>query len=176
MASLADHVRYRDAREADAEALAALFAETFTETFGHLYGPRDLADFLSEQTPAHWAEQLRDPAFAVRIAEDEGGAVGLAKLGPLKLPVGEDTGDALELRQLYVLDRVRGSGVARTLMDWLLGEARGRGARQLFLSVYTENPRAQRFYARYGFTEVGPYVFKVGDHEDADMIMKLALG
>ena len=168
-------IHYRDANEGDAEALAALFSDTFRETFGHLYKQADLAAFLSEHTPGHWQEQLRDGAFAVRIAEANGAAVGLAKLGPLKLPV-EPAGPALELRQLYVSKEVRGSGVAATLMDWLIGEAQGRGARELYLSVYTDNPRARRFYARYGFRDVGPYVFMVGSQADEDIIMRLSLG
>src|SRR5690348_8489731 len=94
-------IHYRDANEGDAEALAALFSDTFQETFGHLYKPADLAAFLSEHTAGVWEEQLRDGAFAVRMAEADGVAVGLAKLGPLKLPV-KPAGPALELRQLYV--------------------------------------------------------------------------
>jgi GNAT superfamily N-acetyltransferase len=168
-------IHYRDANAGDAAALAALFGDTFRKTFGHLYKPADLAAFLSEHTAGHWQEQLRDGAFAVRIAEADGAAVGLAKLGPLKLPV-EPAGPALELRQLYVRQEVRGSGVAATLMDWLIGEARRRGARELYLSVYTDNPRARRFYARYGFGEVGPCVFMVGSQADEDIMMRLAIG
>jgi diamine N-acetyltransferase len=167
-------IHYRAANEGDAEALAALFSDTFRETFGHLYKQADLTAFLSEHTAGHWKEQLRDDAFAVRIAQANGVAIGLAKLGPLKLPV-EPAGPALELRQLYVTKEVRGSGVAATLMDWLIGEAQGRGAQLLYLSVYTDNPRAQRFYARYGFDEVGPCVFMVGSQADQDIIMRRSL-
>ena len=161
---------YRDANESDAEALAALFSETFRETFGHLYSAADLAAFLAEHTADRWKEQLRDPAFSVRLAEDDC-AIGLAKLGPVKLPV-EVGLPALELRQLYVLQRVRGSGVAATLMDWAIERARARGAHELYLSVYTGNARAQRFYRRYGFADVGPCVFMVGNQADEDIIMR----
>jgi ribosomal protein S18 acetylase RimI-like enzyme len=171
---MSDQPRFRDANEADADALAALFADVFIETFGHLYAPADLAAFLEGQTPPHWAEQLRDDAFAVRIAEDEGGAVGLAKIGPVKLPVDTADGD-VELRQLYVHGRARGSGVAATLMDWTITQARLRGAKNLYLSVYTDNIRAQRFYARYGFVLIGPCVFMVGNQADEDIVMRLSL-
>jgi ribosomal protein S18 acetylase RimI-like enzyme len=166
-----DRIHFRDARVEDAAELAALFRETFTETFGHLYRADDLAAFLGEHTPEHWAEQLRDPQFAVRIAERDGMAVGLAKLGPVKLPV-DDKANALELRQLYVAAEVRGSGIAAELMEWLVREARERGAAALYLSVYTDNERAQRFYRRYGFVSVGPCVFMVGSQPDEDVIMR----
>ena len=107
-------VLYRDANESDAVSLATLFTDTFTETFQHLYASSDLAAFLAQHSADHWAEQLRDPAFAVRVAEQNEQAVGLAKIGPVKLPV-EDPGLSLELRQLYVIQHVRGSGVAAEL-------------------------------------------------------------
>lgn len=169
-----DDIQYRNANEEDADALAGLFHDTFGETFGHLYRPADLAAFLAEHTAEHWREQLRDGGFAVRIAEEGRAAVGFAKLGPVKLPV-EPSGPALEVRQLYVVQRVRGSGVAAKLMDWLIREAGARGAQDLYLSVYTDNPRAQRFYARYGFVEVGPCVFMVGSQADKDIVMKRSL-
>jgi GNAT superfamily N-acetyltransferase len=162
------------ATERDAGALAALFRDTFTETFQHLYAPSDLAAFLAQHTAEHWAEQIRDRAFAVRMAEQDERAVGLAKLGPVKLPV-ENASLSLELRQLYVLQHMRGSGVAGQLTAWAISEARSRGARNLYLSVYTENRRAQRFYSRYGFVEEGPCVFTVGNQADEDIIMRLTL-
>jgi ribosomal protein S18 acetylase RimI-like enzyme len=60
-------------------------------------------------------------------------------------------------------------------MDWVLEEARRRGAEQLFLSVFTDNHRARRFYARYGFEPVGTYAFMVGTHADEDIIMRARL-
>jgi GNAT superfamily N-acetyltransferase len=170
---MADQIIYRDATEADAGALAELFRESFCATFGHLYTPANLATFLAGHGPEQWVEQLRDEAIPVRIAESDG-LVGLAKLGPLKLPV-ETEAPAMELRQIYVLHRMHGAGVGVQLMDWAIAEARRRGAAELYLSVYTDNFRAQRFYEKYGFVAVGPYVFMVGDHADEDIIMKLVL-
>jgi RimJ/RimL family protein N-acetyltransferase len=60
-------------------------------------------------------------------------------------------------------------------MDWVLAEARRQGAEQLYLSVFTDNIRAQRFYARYGFEPVGTYAFMVGTHADEDIIMRARL-
>lgn len=165
---------YRNANEADAAALADLFSETFTETFGHLYEEADLAAFLRDRTAFHWAEQLRDDAFAVRIAEDQSGMVGLAKIAPVKLPV-ENSEPSLELRQLYVHQRARGAGVAANLMEWVIEQARARSAKDLYLSVYSDNLRAKRFYARYGFVEVGPCVFMVGNQADEDVIMRRSI-
>jgi GNAT superfamily N-acetyltransferase len=167
-------ITYRDATAADAGLMARLGPESFTETFGHLYTPENLAAFLVNHSEANWHGELTDPRFAVRIAEENGVAVGFAKVGPPSLPF-EVEGPATELRQLYVLQPWQGAGVAHALMDWILEEARRRGAAQLFLSVFTDNHRARAFYARYGFEAVGTYAFMVGSHADEDIIMRLKL-
>ena len=164
----------RDAALADVPALVALFEQVFDETFAHLYRPADLHAFLSQNGEELWRAQLSDPSFAIHVVDDGGVLAGYTKLGPLRLPV-EPRGPALELRQLYVARAWHGTEVGRTLMDWTIAEARRRHARHLFLSVYTENPRARRFYERYGFEEVGPYKFMVGEQADDDIILRLDL-
>ncbi len=164
----------RRAAAGDAPALAALARRSFSETFGHLYAPDDLAAFLCRHTPEAWAAEIADPRFAVLVAEAEGKLVAYLKLGPKTLPVEAD-GSVTELRQFYVLGPWQGLGLAPTMMDWALAEARGRGSDCMLLSVFVDNPRAQRFYARYGFERVGSYTFMVGSHADEDHIMRLAL-
>jgi len=167
-------ISYRDATPADAPALATLGADSFTQTFGHLYAPADLALFLEKHSAASWSAELADPAFAVRVAEAEGAMIGYAKLGPPQLPFTPEDG-AIELRQFYVLKPWHGAGTAAELMAWVIATARERGAADLFLSVFIDNHRARRFYARYGFEEVGSYAFMVGTHADEDIVMRLAL-
>ena len=165
---------YRDATGADAAALAELGARSFSDTFGHLYDPADLALFLANHTPAAWAAELGDPAFAVRVAEAEGAMIGYAKRGPPHLPF-TPRGTPTELRQLYVLGPWQGAGVAATLIEWVIDSARRNGADELYLSVFTDNHRARRFYEKYGFVAEGSYAFMVGNHADEDIVMRLAL-
>ena len=167
-------ITYRNATPADALLMSRLGPETFSETFGHLYTPENLAAFLLNHSVENWTKELADPRFTVRLAEHDGAAVGFAKLGPPSLPF-EVTGPTAELRQLYVLKPWQGAGVAQTLMAWVLDEARAGGADQIFLSVFVDNHRAQRFYARYGFEAVGTYAFMVGTHADEDIIMRAPL-
>lgn len=167
-------VTYRDATIADAAALAELGARSFAETFGHLYQPTDLALFLQNHTTEAWAAELADPGFTVRIAESAGALVAYAKLGPPQLPF-HPRGRAAELRQFYVLGPWQGSGVAQALIKWVIDTARGQGADDLYLSVFTDNHRARRFYEKFGFEAEGSYAFMVGTHADEDIVMRLAL-
>lgn len=167
-------ITYRDANPEDAAAIDRIFATSFWDTFAHLYKPEDLDTFLSSFAVADWETQLRDPAFAFQIAETGGAPVGYLKLGPMKLPI-EPGGPAILLDQLYILKDHHGTGIAHALMDWSLAEANQRGAREMYLTVYTDNHRAKRFYDRYGFEAVGRYDFMVGNHADEDIIMRKLL-
>ena len=167
-------IAYRDATPDDAPAIDALFRRSFADTFAHLYDPADLAAFFADFSEAGWRRDLADPDFAFRLAEDGDALAGYAKLSPLLLPA-EPAGPAVELRQFYILKPWHGAGIAPVLMEWVLAEARRRGAGELYLSVYVDNHRAKRFYARYGFEAVGPYAFMVGNQADEDIIMRLRL-
>ena len=79
------------------------------------------------------------------------------------------------LCQFYVLKEHHGGGIADALMGWACDEARRRGAEELFLTVFVDNDRARRFYARFGFEDVGRYAFMVGNQADEDVIMRKTL-
>jgi GNAT superfamily N-acetyltransferase len=167
-------ISYRDASPADAAILADLHRRSFVETFAHLYRPEDLEAFLLRLSEEGYRDELSDGEHQVRFAEADGMPVAFVKLGPITLPV-EPERPALEFRQLYVLKPWQGAGVAQTLSEWAILQARARGARELYLSVFTENHRAKAFYRRYGFAYVGPYRFMVGEQADEDEIWKLEL-
>jgi ribosomal protein S18 acetylase RimI-like enzyme len=169
-------IAYRDATTSDAGALVAMATQSFCETFAHLYRKADLDAFLAEAfgpdgLPAH----LADPRYAIRLALDETDAiVGFAKMGPCKLPDPAPQ-DAAELHQLYVLSGQQGTGVAADLMAWCIATARAQGARTFALGVYSDNIRAQRFYARHGLVEIGRYLFPVGEQMDDECIWSMSL-
>ena len=167
-------ITYRTAGSEDAEQLHELFTRIFCDTFAHLYRPDDLDAFLSGFSIDGWRTQLSDPAFAFRLAQSAETAVGYAKVGPLNLPVEAPHGSVM-LYQLYVDGAYHGAGVGKDLMDWVVEEARRRDAPALYLTVFTDNHRARRFYERYGFELAGRYEFMVGNQADEDVILKKVL-
>ena len=67
------------------------------------------------------------------------------------------------------------AAIAQALIEWIIDRARDRRADHLYLSVFTENHRARRFYEKLGFEPEGTYAFMVGTHADEDIVMRLAL-
>lgn len=59
-----------------------------------------------------------------------------------------------DIQTIAVAQPARGHGLGRTLMLSLIGEARKRGAREIFLEVRADNPSAQRLYRRLDFEDV----------------------
>ncbi|ODP36606.1 GNAT family N-acetyltransferase [Sphingomonas turrisvirgatae] len=164
----------RPATLADAAALKHVFDVSFVATFGHLYDPADLAAFMAGSTLQSWQERLTDERFTGCVAQVGGIVAGYVLLGPPSLP-GDWPADTVELRTLYILPDHQGLGLGTQLLEWAIGSARARGGQQLSLSVFVDNHRARRLYERYGFTDVGRYDFKVGNHVDEDRLMLLAL-
>lgn len=170
--------RLRRAGVADAARVADLFHRSFTATFGHLYPSEDLAAFLGDCSIDMFTRELSDSGFACMLGEDgDGRLLGYCTIGPQdQLPVpANGTRRWIVLRQLYLEDHAKGSGLAQALMDWALAEARARGFEDIVLTVYIDNHRARRFYEKAGFVEVGSYAFRVGQTIDDDRIMRCAL-
>ena len=94
--------------------------------------------------------------------------------GPMDMAVAHASHDR-ELHRLYVASALKGAGVAQELMRQVLAWTRAQGAEALFLSVWENNHRAQAFYRRYGFAEVGRHDFMVGRVADRDLIWRLEL-
>lgn len=167
-------ITYRDANAGDAEALAAFAERTFTETFGHLYPPEDLNAFLDAKFGADiQRHEIADAGTRYRLAHDEQGLAGYCMMGALDMPVDDARG--VELHRLYLHERAKGAGVADDLLREAIAWARAQGASALYLSVWENNERAQRFYRRFGFQDHSEWDFMVGRVADRDFIWKLPL-
>jgi GNAT superfamily N-acetyltransferase len=162
----------RQASIADAEELARFGARTWSETFGPENTPEDLALYLSQSYgPAQQAAELQDPSWTTLLAEEGGRLAGFAQVrtGPRPSCV---TGPApIELYRFYVDSPWHGKGLARQLMAAVDEEAIRRGASTLWLGVWERNPRAQAFYRKCGFVDVGEHMFMVGNDPQRDLVM-----
>lgn len=168
-------VVYRDAVGADAGALADFCARTFIETFGHLYPPEDLSTYLrNSYTSDIQAAEIAEPGIRYRLALRDECIVGYAMAGPLDIKIDAPAG-SLELYRLYVDEGMKGAGVAQTLMQDCIEWVRRSGGPALYLSVWENNHRAQRFYKRYGFEHLGEHKFMVGRVADRDFIWRVLL-
>lgn len=164
----------RAAAPEDVPALAKLaertFVETFVEGFEIAYPPHDLADFLTHSYALDKVEGwIADPAALVLVAERAGELVGYMQAGDNDLPyIHAEPGDG-EVKRLYIRGDAQGFGLGRDLFERALAWL---GDRTILIGVWSENLKAQRFYAHYGFQRVGEYHFMVGTFADPEFILR----
>ena len=169
--SLADPLwRLRSAGAADADALALVASASFLETYaGSLDGEDLVAHCVANNTREKFTAWATDPAGAVTLAEIVSGyaPMGYTVLTSVDLPVDPREGD-IELRRIYAMARLHGSGVGPALMAQALEDAARLGRNRVLLGVWGENYRAHRFYERLGFARIGTRQFTVGSvvHDD----------
>jgi ribosomal protein S18 acetylase RimI-like enzyme len=166
----------RRASAEDAELLAELGARTFDETFAEDNSPEDMAAYLAASfSVERLTAELTEPASAFFIAEVDGGAAGYAKIHAGEAPAGVEGRRAVELVRLYVAQEWLGRGVGHALMRRCIEEAREMGSRTVWLGVWERNGRAQAFYRKWGFHEVGEHIFRLGSDAQRDIVMQRAV-
>lgn len=163
----------RRGKLSDAALLAELGARTFSETFAPDNSPANMAAYLATAfSSSQQTGELGDRETLFLIAESDGVAVGYAMLrsgNVLENVTGENP---IELVRLYVSQERLGSGVGAALMQACIQEARRRGHKTLWLGVWEHNARAQAFYRKWNFTEIGTHVFQLGDDPQTDILMQ----
>lgn len=167
----------------DADGLSRLAAITFPLACTPRTPPEVLAEHVARHLdPASFRRHLTDPTTVVVLAEHEPGAdpVGYAMLVPGE-PTDPDVARALTTRptialeRFYVHPRHHGTGVADALMGATLEQARRTAARGVWLGVSEENGRANAFYARHGFAQVGRKRFPIGETWEDDHVRERLL-
>lgn len=155
---------------ADADALALVACASFLETYaGRLDGADIVAHCVANSTRERFADWVADADSVVTLGEIEPGhaPVGYTVLTAVDLPVAAELGD-IELRRIYAMAQMHGSGLGPALMAQARADAARLGKRRLLLGVWGQNFRAHRFYERQGFDRIGTRQFKVGSvtHDD----------
>lgn len=168
-------IKIRQASIEDAEMLTDLSYETFWDAF-HAHpknAPDDLADYMQK---AFNLEQIRRELLEENsiflIAEIAGEPAGYAKLKIDSIEDGISAAKPIELMRLYSKQEFLGKGVGARLMDECFEIARQNDCDAMWLGVWEYNPRAQRFYEKYGFRKVGKHVFQLGSDPQIDLLMQ----
>jgi ribosomal protein S18 acetylase RimI-like enzyme len=155
-------MRIRHARPDDAPTLAAFGERTFRETFAAQNRAEDMDAYCARAYTA--AQQRREIETGVMlVVEDDGEFVAYAYVK--KEP--SQWGD-VELARFYVDAKHHGRGIAQQLMSAVENEARGA---TLWLGVWEHNPRAIRFYEKFGFIKAGSQPFLVGSDLQTDFVL-----
>ncbi len=160
----------------DVEVWQALAKETFFETFSDSNSAENMEKYLEDSfnIPRLTAE-LSDLDSQFFMAWDEETAVGYLKLnsGKAQTELQDDT--ALEIERIYVKSSYHGQKVGQLLYEKALETAQKEQKAYVWLAVWEENHRAIRFYTKNGFVAFDKHIFRLGNDEQTDIMMKKVL-
>lgn len=170
-------MKIRKATTEDAASVATLAERTFRSTFEADNTPKDMDEHCRKAySAAIQGAELSNPDIVTLVCEQPGGSlIAYAQLrsGAPKEIVGPSP---IELWRFYVDRAHHGQGVAQALMAAAIEAAEGRGAQTIWLGVWERNPRAQAFYGKVGFVDVGAHSFVVGQDVQTDRLMARPVG
>ncbi len=160
----------------DASLIHVLGAVTFYEAYCAQDEPPDLANYIvAAFNPEQIKSELADANSTFFIAFLDGKAVGYAKLRENKKVDCVKTQNTIELQRIYILRQVYGCGIGEQLLRHCLDEAARKTRDTLWLSVWEENLRARKFYAKHGFEFVGRMSFPYASQVGTNLIMEKRL-
>lgn len=160
----------------DVEKLTEIGKLTFAETFSSENSKEDMQKYLKE---GFSTEKLKTELTG-KNAEFYFAELGDRVIGYLKVNFGQSQTEikdenALEIERIYVLKEFHGKKVGQFLYDKAIELAKKRNVEYVWLGVWEQNPRAIRFYEKNGFVAFDKHIFKLGNDEQTDIMMKLKL-
>lgn len=157
----------------DIEELRKIGIQTFLDTFGASNSDENMAKYLEEgfslEKLTNELNNKNSDFFFAMIGNDI--------IGYLKLNIGQSQTEllyekALEIERIYVLKEYHGKKVGQILYDKAFQIAILKNVDFIWLGVWEENPRAIHFYKKNGFVEFDMHIFKLGEDEQMDIMMK----
>ena len=155
----------------DLTALQAISKETFTATFGQQNTPANLATYLkTAYATSQLTQELKNPESRFFFILKDQDIAGYLKLNTGTAQT-EDMGPhALEIERIYLRSAFQRQGLGSKLFQVALDAAQKYHKTQLWLGVWEHNLKAQKFYHRLGFHQIGQHTFTLGTDPQTDLI------
>ncbi len=171
-----EKIKVRQISIDDVLSLQKIGLETFKETFSYSNTEENLKTYLdSAFTVDKLMTELNNPFSAFYFAESENDIIGYLKLNFGNAQTELKDNKAVEIERIYVLKEFHGMKLGQLLYEKAIEIARLNDAEYVWLGVWEENPRAISFYKKNGFVEFDKHIFKMGNEDQTDIMMKKQL-
>lgn len=169
-------IQVKSASQADLQIVQHIGRETFYETFADSNTEQDMNKYLRESfNDARLSAELSNPDSLFFIAWADGNPVGYLKVNTGEAQTEPQDHSALQIERIYVKSSHHGKKVGQLLYEKALEVAQQQSSTYVWLGVWEKNPRAIRFYEKNGFTAFDKHMFKMGDDEQVDIMMRKEL-
>jgi len=157
----------------DLEIIQSLGRETFYETFAQHNSEEEMQNYLNKSFALEkLTSELNNPDSQFFIAWEEDLPVGYLKVNTGQAQTELQDENSLEIERIYVKSSHHGKKVGQVLYEKALEIAQEEEKKNLWLGVWEENLRAVNFYKKNGFVEFDKHIFRLGNDEQTDLMMK----
>lgn len=149
---------------------------TFYETFAQSNSEEDMNNYLKESFSLERLKtELSNPDSQFFISWDGEDPIGYMKINFGKAQTELQDEASLEIERIYVKSDYHGKKVGQMLLEKAIEIAHQHKKSYIWLGVWEKNPKAIRFYTKNGFVAFDKHIFKLGDDEQIDIMMKKVL-
>ena len=161
---------------AEIDQLQKIGRQTFKETFSESNSEENMKNYLEEGfSKDKLIAELNDKNSEFYFARLEEEVIGYLKVNFGDSQTELKDSKALEIERIYVAKKFHGKSIGQLLYNKAIEVAKQKSSEYVWLGVWEENPRAISFYKKNGFVEFDKHIFKLGNDEQTDIMMKLKL-
>lgn len=161
---------------AELALLQKIGRETFSETFSEYNSVENMTNYLQEGFSAEkLTEELNNEHSSFYFARLGADVIGYLKVNFGGAQTELQDSKSLEIERIYVLRDYHGKRIGQILYEKAMELAEQHQVNYVWLGVWEENPRAIHFYQKNGFVAFDKHVFKLGEDEQTDIMMKKVL-
>lgn len=171
-----ENIEIRKVGLSDIAQLRAIGRQTFYETFSNVNTEENMSCYLEDSfSERKLEEEVSDPGSELYFAIYDKQVIGYLKVnyGSSQTELKDST--SVEIERIYVLQAFQGKRVGQLLFEKAMNIASTLKVRYVWLGVWERNTKAIEFYEKNGFVAFNKHIFRLGDDEQLDIMMKKSL-
>ena len=156
------------------DALLEISKNTFITFFIEYNTADNLNDYVSKAfTPDKILSEIKNPDSVFYFAKHNNQIIGYLKVNFAAAQTELKDATSIEIERIYVIEEFIGKKVGQFLFNKALEMAKNWELKYIWLGVWEHNVRAIRFYEKLNFVKFDTHIFKIGNDEQTDYLMKL---
>ncbi|MBU5482918.1 GNAT family N-acetyltransferase [Clostridium sp. MSJ-11] len=160
----------------DIEKIKYISEKTFYETFSNENTKEDMENYLKENFSYERLEsEIKNNGSRFYIIENNEEVVSYMKLNFDKAQTETGHDNTLEVQRIYVLQEYKSKHIGKRLIQKSVEIGRDNNLNYIWLGVWENNINAIKFYEKQGFEKFDTHIFKLGEDEQTDNLMKFIL-
>lgn len=160
----------------DVEKLQAISRITFSQTFTEHNNDEDMNAYLNKSfSITQLTSEIANVDSEFYFAQEGEMVIGYLKVNTGAAQTESKDLNAFEIERIYVDTAFLGKKIGQLLFNKAIELANAKNKSYVWLGVWEENHRALAFYKKNGFVPFDKHIFKLGNDEQTDIMMKLEL-